>query len=120
MPLQLMQLPKILPTLIYSPKTSSLNGKSTPYFDQAAAILANNKGKTIPATVLRDQKTENITLNVSKDGKLGVQPGGLSLESLEKLGYYKVSTIDYSLMEAIPVGLTKGKDQLVGYGKQLK
>jgi regulator of sigma E protease len=37
---------------------------------------------------------------------------------LEKLGY-KVSTIDYSLMEAIPVGLTKGKDQLVG-GKQLK
>jgi regulator of sigma E protease len=64
------------------------------------------------------KKTENITLNVSKDGKLGVQPG-LSLESLEKLGYYKVSTIDYSLMEAIPVGLTKGKD-LVGYGKQLK
>jgi regulator of sigma E protease len=99
---------------------TSINGKSTPYFDQAAAILANNKGKTIPATVLRDQKTENITLNVSKDGKLGVQPGGLSLESLEKLGYYKVSTIDYSLMEAIPVGLTKGKDQLVGYGKQLK
>jgi hypothetical protein len=45
MPLQLMQLPKILPTLIYSPKTSSLNGESTPYFDQAAAILANNKGK---------------------------------------------------------------------------
>jgi hypothetical protein len=28
------------------------------------------------------KKTENITLNVSKDGKLGVQPGGLSLESL--------------------------------------
>ena len=99
---------------------TSLNGQTTRYFDQAAVILANNKGKTIPATILRDQKTENITLNVSKDGKLGVQPGGLSLESLEKLGYYKVSTIDYGFMAAIPVGVTKGKDQLLGYGKQLK
>jgi regulator of sigma E protease len=99
---------------------TSINGQSTRYFDQAAVILANNKGKTIPATVLRNQKTENITLNVSTDGKLGVQPGGLSLDSLEKLGYYKVSTIDYSFMAAIPVGLTKGKDQLIGYGKQLK
>jgi hypothetical protein len=37
-------------------------------------LLADNKGKQLQ-TVLRDQKTENITLNVSKDGKLGVQPG---------------------------------------------
>jgi len=99
---------------------TSLNGKSTRYFDQVAAITESNKGKTIPATILRDQKTENITLIVSKEGKLGVQPGGVSLESLEKLGYYKVSTVDYSFMEAIPVGITKGKDQLLGYGKQLK
>jgi hypothetical protein len=37
------------------------------------------------------------------------------MESLEKLGYYKVSKQN-SLIESIPVGITKGKDQLVGYG----
>ncbi|MDG2431085.1 RIP metalloprotease RseP [Flavobacterium sp.] len=99
---------------------TSLNGKSTRYFDQAAAILESNKGKTIPATIVRDLKPQNITLIVSKEGKLEVQPGGVSLESLEKLGYYKVSKKEYSFAEAIPVGLIKGKDQLIGYGKQLK
>ncbi|MDG1871657.1 MAG: site-2 protease family protein, partial [Flavobacterium sp.] len=31
---------------------TSLNGQPTKYFDQAEIILANNKGKTIPATIL--------------------------------------------------------------------
>jgi regulator of sigma E protease len=83
----------------------------------SSSHISQQQGKQFLQTVLRDQKTENITLNVSKDGKLGVQPGGLSLNHWRN-GYYR-STIDYSLI-AIPVGLTKGKDQLVGYGKQLK
>jgi hypothetical protein len=29
----------------------------------------------------------------------------------------KVSKQEFSLIESIPVGITKGKDQLVGYGK---
>jgi regulator of sigma E protease len=99
---------------------TSVNGIETRYFDQVKPILENNKGKTIPATILRDQKKQNIQLAVSKDGKLNVQVGGISFESLEKLGYYKVSTTNYTFMEAIPYGITKGKDQLVGYGKQLK
>ncbi|NRS87832.1 regulator of sigma E protease [Flavobacterium sp. 7E] len=99
---------------------TSLNGQNTRYFDQAKVILESNKGKTIPATVLRNQKTENITLQVSKEGTVGVNRGGLSIESLEKLGYYKVSTTEYSFLEAIPFGITRGKDQLIGYGKQLK
>jgi regulator of sigma E protease len=66
-----------------------LNGKSTRYFDQIAAITESNKGKTIPLRFYVI-KTENINLIVSKEGRLGVQPGGISLESLEKLGYYKV------------------------------
>jgi regulator of sigma E protease len=33
------------------------------YIDQAKAILENNKGKTISATVLRDQKRKNTSYN---------------------------------------------------------
>ncbi|WP_428230598.1 RIP metalloprotease RseP [Flavobacterium sp.] len=98
----------------------SLNGEKVKYFDEAKAVLANNKGKTIPAVVLRDLKETPITVKVSNEGTIGVIAGALDMASLEKLGYYKVSTKNYSFFESIPVGLTKGKDQLVGYGKQLK
>ncbi|QSB27197.1 RIP metalloprotease RseP [Flavobacterium sp. CLA17] len=98
----------------------SINGQQAKYYDQAVTILANNKGKTIPAVVLRDLKQTPVTLKVDKNGKLGVVAGGVDLSSLEKLGYYKISTKEYSFLESIPVGLEKGKDQLVGYGKQLK
>jgi regulator of sigma E protease len=98
----------------------SVNGQEVKYYDQVKAILESNKGKTLPAVVLRDLKQTPVTIKVNKDGKLGVVAGGVDLESLEKLGYYKISTKEYSFIESIPVGLQKGKDQLVGYGKQLK
>ncbi|MFV8345542.1 RIP metalloprotease RseP [Flavobacterium sp. ZB4P13] len=98
----------------------ALNGQKIKYFDEVKAILENNKNKTISATVLRDQKEEQLQVFVNKDAALGVQLGGLSMASLEKSGYYKVSKQEFGFLESIPVGITKGKDQLVGYGKQLK
>ncbi|GGF01510.1 RIP metalloprotease RseP [Flavobacterium limi] len=98
----------------------SLNGEKIKYFDEARAILEKNKNKTIKAVVLRDFKETPITLKVSADGKLGVQPGELEIKELEKLGYYKITTREYSFAESIPVGLQKGKDKLFGYGRQLK
>ena len=98
----------------------ALNGQPTKYFDQAKAVLDNNKNKTIAATILRDEKEIKVPVAVTNDGKLGIGIGRLGMESLEKLGYYKISKQEFSLMESIPVGVTKGKDQLVGYGKQLK
>ena len=98
----------------------ALNGQPAKYFDQAKAILEKNKNKTIPATILRDQKEIQVPVIVSNDGKLGIGVGGLSMSNLEKLGYYKISKQEFSLLASIPVGITKGKDQLIGYGKQLK
>ena len=99
---------------------TALNGQPTRYFDQAKTILENNKGKTISATVLRDQKEKEIQVTINNDGMLGVQLGGLSFDSMEKLGYYKVSKKEFSFLASIPVGIIKGKNQVVGYGKQLK
>jgi len=98
----------------------ALNGQKTKYFDEAKAILSNNKGKSIIASILRDEKEIQLPVVVSKDGKLGVIAGALGLESLEKLGYYKVSKQEFTFLESFPRGIEKGKDQLVGYGKQLK
>ena len=98
----------------------SLNGSPIKYFDQAAAILNTNKGKKIPAVVLRNLKETPIAVEVNNEGKLGVGLGSLTEDNLEKLGYYKFSKENYSFIESIPVGLEKGQEQLMGYGKQLK
>jgi regulator of sigma E protease len=98
----------------------SLNGQKTKYLDEVKSVLENNKNKTIPAVVLRDQKEVPVNVIVSNVGKMEVSIGALGLETLEKLGYYKITHQKYSFLESIPFGIQKGKDQLVGYGKQLK
>jgi regulator of sigma E protease len=97
-----------------------LNEEPSKYLDQAKTILEKNKNKLIVAGVLRNGKDIQVPVQVDADGKLGVQLGGLDLESLEQLGYYKVSKQEFGFFESFPVGIQKGADQLVGYGKQLK
>lgn len=97
-----------------------LNEEPAKYLDQAKTILERNKNKLIVAGVLRNRKDIQVPVQVDADGKLGVQLGGLDLESLEQLGYYKVSKQEFGFFESFPVGIQKGADQLVGYGKQLK
>ncbi|WP_418264377.1 RIP metalloprotease RseP [Flavobacterium faecale] len=98
----------------------SLNGQKVKYFDEARTILEANKNQTVSAVVLRDQKEVPVNLQINADGKLGVQLGGLGMDSLEKLGYYKVRKQEFGFFESFPVGIQKGKDQLIGYGKQLQ
>jgi regulator of sigma E protease len=98
----------------------SLNGQKAKYFDEIKSILKNHKNQTVEAVVLRDQKQVQIPVQVSNEAKLGVAIAALDLESLEKLGFYKVSKQEFGLLESFPVGIQKGIDQLVGYGKQLK
>lgn len=97
-----------------------LNEEPAKYFDQAKTILEKNKNKLIVAGVLRNDQEIQVPVQVDADGKLGIQMGALDLTSLEKLGYYKVSKQEYNFFESFPVGIQKGADQLVGYGKQLK
>nr|WP_315170615.1 RIP metalloprotease RseP [uncultured Flavobacterium sp.] len=98
----------------------SLNGQPAKYYDQVTAILKANKGKTLPAVVIRNEREVPVQVIVNQDAKLGINVGALGLESLEKLGYYKISKQEYGFFESIPVGIERGKDQLLGYGKQLK
>lgn len=97
-----------------------LNEEPAKYMDQAKTILEKNKNKLIVAGILRNDQEMQVPVQVDADGKLGVQLGALDLESLEKLGYYKVSKQEYGFFESFSVGIQKGTDQLVGYGKQLK
>lgn len=98
----------------------SFNGTEVKYADQVIAIAKANPNKTVDAVVLRDEKEVPVKITLNKDGKLGVFAGSLGVESLEKLGIYKFTQQQYGFFESIPVGIERGKDQLVGYGKNLK
>ncbi|MBS7787775.1 RIP metalloprotease RseP [Flavobacterium sp. CYK-55] len=98
----------------------SINGIETKYADQVVDIAQANKGKALKAIVLRDEKEIPVTIKVNSAGKLGVYAASLGVESLEKLGVYKFNKQEYGFFESFPVGIEKGKNQLIGYGKQLK
>jgi regulator of sigma E protease len=98
----------------------SVNGQPLKYFDQLAPIATANKGKKVPAVVLRDNKETAVLVSFNNQGKLGIKPGSLNEVSMEKLGYYKFSTETFGFFESVPVGIDKGFAQLGNYWKQLK
>lgn len=98
----------------------SLDGVSTKYADQVIAIAKAKKNQTLAGIVLRDEKEIPIKIHINKDGKLGVFAASFGVSSLEKLGLYKFSKQEYGFFESFSVGIEKGKNQLLGYGKQLK
>ncbi len=98
----------------------SINGVSTRYFDQAKIELDKNKSKEINVTVKRNETEVTLPIKVTKEGKIGVSYGLVSLIDLEKLGYYDLAEKKYSFSEAIPAGTEKAWSTLTNYIKQLK
>lgn len=92
----------------------------TKYTDQVVAYAEAHKGQTVAAVVLRNEVETPVNLQINAQGKIGVYQARLSVESLEKLGIYTFTKQEYGFLESIPVGIAKGKEQLLGYGKQLK
>lgn len=98
----------------------SINGIETKYADQVASLAKANRNQTFDGIVLREEKEIPVKIHIDKEGKLGIYAASFGVSSLEKLGIYKFSKQEYGFFESFPVGIEKGKNQLVGYGKQLK
>ena len=98
----------------------AINGQSLKYQDEVENLLNKNKGKEISITVKRGEKNKTFNLMVNENGKLGVIIYGLGFTDLEKLGYYELANVNYSLAAAIPAGINKSYQTLANYIKQLK
>ncbi len=99
----------------------SINGVATPYVDQVMTQIKTVKGQTVPAVVKRDNKSTEINLTINQEGLLGaIYIPRMKYADLEKQGLYKVNRAEFGILESIPFGIEKGKNQLFGYGKQLK
>jgi regulator of sigma E protease len=99
----------------------NFNGKPVKYADEILSQVDGLKGQTVPAVVLRDEKETPVSIKINEKGKLGIIfASRMPYSNLEKLDLYKISEQQYGFFESFPIGIGKGKDQLVGYGKQLK
>jgi len=98
----------------------AINGNKVKYIDETRTFLEEFKNQKVPAVVLRHNKETPISIQIDKEGKLGVALGGLKEDNLERLGYYKFSKEEYGFMESFPIGIDRGVTQLGNYWKQLK
>lgn len=98
----------------------AINGVSTQFYEDVMAFLDTHKNETATVTYLRGGTTQHTTQVTIKDGKLGVIQGGLSLVDLDKLGFYKLSSVDYTFSESFPAGTKMFTEKFSWFGKQLK
>lgn len=98
----------------------TINRQSVEYFDMAADVLNQFKGQKVTAEILRDGNPIQLELQINENGKLGVLPYFAKSSELEKLGLLEIKHDRYSLLEAIPAGITMTYTSFVDYVKQFK
>ncbi len=90
----------------------SVNGQKINYYDELQGAVVKNAGKTINVEVLRAGAVQPLSLQVSKEGTLGIA----SYKQLEKFA----STKHFTLIESIGRGFTRSIESLTYQVKQFK
>lgn len=84
--------------LLKGDKIIAVDGFTTPLYSDFKNKLKQNKGKTIPLSVVRKGESIELMVSVNKDGKLGFEPSSAYLNSLEVHR-------DYTVAEGVKMGL---------------
>ena len=89
----------------------ALNDVATPYFNDFQRLAREQKNKEIKVTVLRDQKdTLSFRMVSTENGTIGIYPKGLR-------HFFEYQRQDYTFLQAMPAGVTKGWTFLVAQWK---
>lgn len=91
-----------------------LNGQEVLYFDEFKLKLAEFKDKEVNVTVERSGENKDLIIHISEKGLMGVYPKGDLSE------FFEMKKIEYSFVEALPAGVTKGYEEVGNYLKQFK
>ncbi|HMO38341.1 MAG TPA: RIP metalloprotease RseP [Saprospiraceae bacterium] len=94
------------------------NEVATPYFTDFQRLARTHKNQEVTLTLLRNQSDSlQVALTTTEAGTIGVMAKGLS-------HYFETRRQEYSLAQALPLGVTKGlgflNDQLKAFGQMFK
>jgi regulator of sigma E protease len=90
----------------------SVNGQKINYYDELQGIVIKNAGKAINMEVLRAGAVQPLSLEVSKEGTLGIA----SYKQLEKFA----NTQHFTIVQSIGRGFTRSIESLTYQVKQFK
>ncbi|MGC5744872.1 RIP metalloprotease RseP [Chryseobacterium sp. NFX27] len=90
----------------------SVNGQKINYYDELQGVVIKNAGKAINMEVLRAGILQPLSLEVSKEGTLGI----MSYKQLEKY----VTTENFTMIQSIGRGFTRSIESLTYQVKQFK
>lgn len=91
----------------------SINGKSTPTFEEVAELFAENKGEAVEVGFIRTGTTQSLSVTTDSLGRIGVfvrSPAAL----------YGIAQTNYGFFESFPAGVSKGVNTLKGYVTDMK
>lgn len=91
-----------------------INDENTPSYSEITAALQSHAGDTIEVGFYREGAFDTLMMVLPGDGKMGVQ----LVSELSQL--YEVKHIDYTIFEAVPVGISHGWETLTTYVSSLK
>jgi len=94
-------------------KILDLNGHTFQFNDQFSDSLKASTGKEVKLNILRKGQNIQLPVKLDKSGKLGIA------WNIDK-NIFQFKTVNYSLIESIPAGFSKGYRAIGDYLKQFK
>ncbi|MDX1943002.1 MAG: RIP metalloprotease RseP [Saprospiraceae bacterium] len=93
------------------------NDISTPYLTDFQKLARANKNKDVVVMILRNPDTLRLNMKITEDGRIGV-------EAKSYRYYFDYKRQEYTLGQALPLGITKGlgflNDQLKAFGQMFR
>jgi len=98
----------------------SINGTPIKYYDQYLGIVDTLKPGRVDLVVMRKGTAFPIIATLSENKKLEIVSVIPDFDDLEKLNIYKLETIKYTMISAIPAGFKMAGSKLAFYVRQFK
>jgi regulator of sigma E protease len=95
-------------------KITGLNGQEVRYFLEFREKIQDYRNQEVPVTVERDGEVKELLVKVPEEGLIGVT----FVSDLTK--FFEMRTINYSFLESIPAGITRGMETFSSYLQQLR
>ncbi len=100
---------------------TTVDGISTPFFEEFRKALYAHKGERVSLTVERKGVTDTLYANVNQDGKIGFALlGGYELDRMDSLGLIHIEKTQFSFFESFPAGVQLAGEKLKSYVEQFK
>ncbi len=100
-------------TLLPGDRIVSINMQEATTIQDIQPILTQNKGMTLPVSILRNGSLLEENIQINSDGLIGIVLDGTYSK------FFNVTTENYSLIASIPAGLNKATTTITNYFKEL-